>query len=289
MVNLAVAAIVLSGLYALVAFAWVLLFKTNGILSVALGAQIAVGAYLFNQFVTVWRLYWPLALFLTLVAVAAFAVGTHALVFSKLVGRPEFVLVIAGLGLASVLKGTSSILWGSEGRIMREPFANKFIAGPEGIHTTTYGLVGLGLSSAVLLTLVAFFKLSRAGVQMRAAAENAVLAAVGGIRVHRMYILGWFIALSVAALAGVLFAYSSILSYSGPESLGLRGASPALVGGLDSFLGVVPGALIVSFAETFGAHWFGGSFQEVAPWIVILVVLLIRPRGLFGSRAIERV
>src|SRR5262245_40630537 len=130
MVNLAVASIVLSGLYALVAFAWVLLFRTNGILSVALGAQIAVGAYLYNQFVTAWHLSWPVAILCTILAIVAFAIGTHVFVFSKLVGQPEFVLVIAGLGLASVLKGASSIIWGSEGRIMREPFANNFIAGP---------------------------------------------------------------------------------------------------------------------------------------------------------------
>jgi branched-chain amino acid transport system permease protein len=289
LINLVFASIVLASIYALVAFAWVLLFKTNGILNVAIGAQIVVGAFLFNQFLTVWRLSWPLGILCTILALLAAAAVTHLGVFSRLAGHPEFVLVIAALGLESMIKGGVSLTWGPEARVMRQPVENKAVSLPEGIHTTTYGLIAIGLCVCVFIAAVAFFRFSRSGIQMRAAAENPVLAAIGGIRVDRVYVLGWFIAFVVAALAGILYSYLNVLSFSGPASLGLRGAAPALVGGLDSIIGVVPGALIVGAAETFGVYFFGGKMQDVAAWIVILVVLVVRPQGLFGSRHIERV
>jgi branched-chain amino acid transport system permease protein len=191
--------------------------------------------------------------------------------------------------LASVLKGISSLTWGTSASIMREPFADTLVHVTGDATTTTYGLLGCGAALVVFGLAFAFFRFSNLGVQMRAAAENPVLAAQGKIAVDWVYVLGWAIALTVAAIAGVVYSYETALSFHGVETLGLRGIAPALVGGLTSIKGVIPGALIVGLAETFGVKLFGGPAQDVTAWAVILVVLLIRPQGLFGEKRVERV
>lgn len=287
--NLLLGAVVLAAMYALVGFAWVLLNRTTGILNLATGAQLAVGAFLFYQFSTVWRLPWIWVVLATLASILLMAFLTHAVIFRKLAGHPEFSLVIATLGLASILKGISAIAFGVEPRVIREPIPNEVVEVSAGALTTRYGLIGIAAAIAVLGLTAIFFRYTRVGVQMRAAAENAVLAAQSGIPVDRVYVLGWAIALSAAAMAGLLYSYQNVLSFAGADSLGLRGLAPALVGGVTSIAGVIPGALITGIAETFGVRLFGGSAQDVAAWIVILVVLMIRPQGLFGSKRVDRV
>ncbi|GAA0823861.1 branched-chain amino acid ABC transporter permease [Streptosporangium amethystogenes subsp. fukuiense] len=289
MLTLLLGALTLSAVYALVGFAWVLLRRTNGILNLATGAQLALGAFIFNQYATSWELPWPVVVLGTLATVAALGAVTHWVVFRKLSGQPEFALVVATLGLASALKGVSSLIWGTEARVMREPVPSQVIAFGDDMSTTLYGLCGLGAAVLVFAAAHTFFKFSSVGIRMRAAAENPVLSAQGGIAVDWVYVLGWAMALTAAAVAGIMYAYQTALSFHGVEALGMRGLAPALIGGLTSIRGVIPGALIVGLAETFGTKFFGGPVQDVAAWIVILVVLLIRPQGLFGDKQVQRV
>lgn len=288
MLDLLLGTLVLSAVYALVGFAWVLLRRTNGILNLATGAQLALGAYIFNQFATAWRLPWPVVVLGTLASIAVLGALTHWVVFRKMSGQPEFALVVATLGLATALKGILSLIWGTEARVMREPVASRVVE-IGSASTTIYGLAGLGAALVVFVGAHAFFRLSNTGIRMRAAAENPVLSAQGGIAVDWVYVLGWAMALTVAAIAGVVYSYQTALSVQGVDALGLRGIAPALVGGLTSVMGVIPGALIVGAAETFGVKLLGGQVQDVAAWVVILAVLLIRPEGLFGEKQVQRV
>ncbi|WP_214105243.1 branched-chain amino acid ABC transporter permease [Acrocarpospora catenulata] len=289
MLTLLLGALTLSAIYALVGFAWVLLRRTNGILNLATGAQLALGAFIFNQFATSWGLPWPVVVLGSLATIAAIGAATHWIVFRKLAGQPEFALVVATLGLASALKGVSSLTWGTEARVMREPVPSQVITFGDGVSTTFYGLCGLGAAVLVFAAAHTFFRFSSVGIRMRAAAENPVLASQGGVAVDWVYVLGWAMALTAAAVAGIMYAYQTALSFHGVEALGMRGLAPALVGGLTSIRGVIPGALLVGLAETFGTKFFGGPVQDVAAWIVILVVLLIRPQGLFGDKQVQRV
>jgi branched-chain amino acid transport system permease protein len=287
--DLLVGALVLSAIYALVGFAWVLLRRTNGILNLATGAQLALGAYIFNQYATAWHLPWAVVVLGTFASLAALGAVTHWVVFRKMSGQPEFALVVATLGLATALKGLLSLVWGTEPRVMREPIASKVVTIAGDASTTVYALVGLAAALLVFAAAYAFFRFSTTGIRMRAAAENPVLSAQGGIAVDWVYVLGWAMALTVAAIAGIVYAYQTALSFQGLDALGMRGLAPALVGGLTSVLGVIPGALIVGCAETFGVKLFGGQVQDVTAWVVILVVLLIRPEGLFGEKQVQRV
>jgi branched-chain amino acid transport system permease protein len=225
----------------------------------------------------------------TVLTLFAMAGLTHMAVFRRLAGQPEFTLVIATLGLAAIIKGATSITWGGEARLMRSPIEDEPLSLAGGINTTTYGIIGIIVAILFLSLALSYFRFSTTGVRMQAAAENPILAALGRIRIDRMYILGWFMALSAATTAGILFSYQTALTYQGLETIGLRGVAPALVGGLTSIKGIVPGAFIVAAAEILGVHWFGGEASHVAAWVVVFIVLMIRPYGLFGSQRVERV
>jgi branched-chain amino acid transport system permease protein len=287
--DLVVGGLLLASIYALVAFAWVLMFKTTGILNIATGAQMAIGAYLFDTLATDLRLPWVLVVPCWLLAGLAIAWVTQMSLFRRLAGQAEFVAVIATFGLASLLKGVTSIAWGTESRLMREPMTDRVITLSGNATITTYGLATIAVAAVVFALSAVFFTRTKLGVEMRVTAENAILAAQSGLRVDRVYVVGWWMAITVASLAGILYAYNTALSPGIGEALGLRGIAPALVGGLDSIAGVIPGALLVAFAEVVGVRLFGGEMQDVTAWLVILAVLLIRPNGLFGSKGVERV
>jgi branched-chain amino acid transport system permease protein len=287
--NLLVGGLVVAALYALVGFAWVLLMRTTGILNLASGPQLALCAFIFSELATTLHLPWAVVIPGMLLSLLVLAVLTHGLVFRQLTGRSEFALVVATLGLASILQGVQDLIWGSEARIVRAPSSDFVVSWPGGVTSTIDRLAGIAVAALVLAGAVAFFRYARTGIQMRAATEDPVLASQGAIHVDAVYIWGWFLALVAATLAGILFSYQNALTFEGLNSLGLVGMAPALVGGLTSIKGVIPGALIVGLSETFAVHWFGGSIQDVAPWLVILVVLMLRPQGLFGERRVERV
>jgi branched-chain amino acid transport system permease protein len=287
--DIVVGTLLLASLYALVAFAWVLMFKTTGILNLATGAHLAVGAFVFDTFATRWDLPWIVVIPGWLLTALAIAWVTQLGLFRRLAGQPEFVVVIATLGLASVLKGFTSIIWGTESRLIREPFSDTVFSIPGGATITSYGLLTVVVTAAIFAVSAWFFARTKPGVEMRVTAEDPTLAAQSGLRVDRVYTIGWWIAISVASLAGILYAYNTALSPGIGDTLGLRGIAPALVGGLDSIRGVIPGALIVAFAEVIGVRLLGGQMQDVTAWIVILAVLLIKPNGLFGSSSVIRV
>lgn len=287
--DIVVGTLLLASVYALIAFAWVLMFKTTGILNLATGAHLAIGAFVFDTFATQWELPWIVTILGWLVSGLVIAWITQMGLFRRLAGQPEFVLVIATLGLASLLKGVTSITWGTESRLIRDPFTDSIFTLPGDAIVTAYGLTTIAVAAAVFILSSLFFTRTKTGVEMRVTAEDATLAAQSGIRVDRVYILGWWMAIAVASLAGILYAYNTALSPTIGDTLGLRGIAPALVGGLDSIKGVIPGALLVALAEVLGVRFLGGEMQDVTAWLVILVVLLIKPNGLFGSSSVVRV
>lgn len=287
--DIVVGSLLLASMYALVAFAWVLMFKTTGMLNLATGSQMALGAFIFDTLTRSLALPWIVAVPGWLLSGLAIAWVTQMGLFRRLAGQPEFVLVVATLGLASVLKGITSLAWGTESRLLREPFPDTVYHLTSQATLTTYGVATVIVAALVFALSAYFFARTKTGVEMRVTAENAILAAQSGVRVDRVYIVGWWMSIGIGSLAGILYAYNTALSIGVGDALGLRGIAPALVGGLDSIWGVIAGALIVAFAEVLGVKLFGGEMQDVTAWLVILLVLLVKPNGLFGSSAVTRV
>jgi branched-chain amino acid transport system permease protein len=191
------------------------------------------------------------------------------------------------VGFAIVLSTAMSIIWGNSSRALDKPFEASRIRIGDAV-LTTFDLVVVGLSLAVYAAVLLFLQRSRPGRQMRAAAESPLLASQSGMDINRIFRLSWGIAGVTMAVGGIGFAYLTLVTPSIVD-LGLRGIAPALIAGLDDVRGVIVGAFAIAALENVAAYYLGGEVRNVVPFIAILVVLMIRPYGLFGSPEIRRV
>jgi branched-chain amino acid transport system permease protein len=274
------------GMYALIALGFVLVFKGTGVFNFAQGELMMVGAYVYLG-VTQWlRAPWALGL-LAAVAVG-FAMGAliERVVLRPLAGQPTLSVVMATVGLGLILKGAAGLLFGPDQRqlpelLPRTPIFIGDILLPGGIFWTFV------VSLAIVAACIAWFRFTRGGVAMRAAASSQANAYAVGINVPAISAATWGIAASTGALAGVLLAaLNNLTPHLGDLALGVLAV--LIVGGLDSLVGVVVGGLAIGWLQAMTGAYLGGGWREVMPYAVVLVVLLVRPHGLFGRKEIER-
>jgi branched-chain amino acid transport system permease protein len=205
-----------------------------------------------------------------------------------LAGRPVFSQIIVTFGLAVVMASVVSIIWGNQSSALASPVPKHLFYVPGGAVLTSLDAVIIVAALVFFALVLVFLRFSRLGRQMRAAAESPLLASQTGIDINKVFRLSWMLAGVAMALGGVGAAYLTLVSNNLVE-LGLRGIAPALLGGLDDIRGVIVGAIVIALAEVLSAVYFGGGVQEVVPFLAILVVLAIRPYGLFGSAEVRRV
>jgi branched-chain amino acid transport system permease protein len=192
------------------------------------------------------------------------------------------------MGLAIVMTSLAGMIWGPTPKSLPQPFHNdvyKLIWGAT-ISKTDLAVTLAALVSVIVLVLG--LGRTRLGVQMRATAELPLLASQSGVNVSIIAAVSWAVAGVLITFGGIVYAQQSMVS-PGLSDLGLRGIAPALLGGLDSIPGAILGSLIVAIAQNLGVFWFGGGAADVAAYLVILIVLAVRPTGLFGTREIRRI
>jgi branched-chain amino acid transport system permease protein len=274
------------GMYALVALGFVLVFKATGVFNFAQGELMMVGAYVYLSVTQLAGAHWAFGL-LGAVAVG-FGLGAvvERLVLRPLAGQPTLAIVMATVGLGLILKGAAGLAFGPDQRqlaelLPRKPVFLGDILIPGGVFWTFV------VSLAIVLACLAYFRFTRGGVAMRAAASSQANAYAVGINVPMISAATWGLAASTGALAGVLLAaLNSLTPHLG--DLALAVLAVLIVGGLDSLAGVIVGGLAIGWLQAMTGAYLGGSWREVMPYIVVLVVLLVRPHGLFGRKEIER-
>jgi len=199
--------------------------------------------------------------------------------------------VMATIGLAAVLRGTATMAFGAGTRIIDMPISDEpFHLGP--VMLPPVQLVGAAVSLVFLAVFSWFFLKSRIGIAMRAVADSQQVAMAVGIDVRRYFALAWAMAGIVSALGGVV--WGAMLSVDNQLALvGLKVFPVVILGGLDSVIGAVVGGLIVGIVENLAAGYFdpyvGGGTKDFVPYLLMILVLMIRPEGIFGRRRIERV
>ena len=281
-------ALLLAGLYALISLAWVAVFQATGAFNLATGSFILLGPYLVLDLATQrgvpLLLAIPIALFLS----AAAGVLTYQAMLRPLAGRPMLAPIIVTLGVSITLNALVQILWGAGSRPIVDPQALGVVRLSEGRQVPIVNVIGIAASFVFVLGVLALTRFTRLGILMRASAENALRAEQMGIGIHRMASLGWGIAALAAALAGLTYALQNLAS---PDLalLGFKGLAPAMLGGFQSPGGALIGSLVVALLETGAVRIWGGSVREVVPFVVLLVILLVRPQGLFGKPTYLRV
>ncbi|MCP5155901.1 MAG: branched-chain amino acid ABC transporter permease [Ectothiorhodospiraceae bacterium] len=278
-------------LYALVALGIVVIYKATEVVNFAHGEMFMLGGFLAYTFHVM--LGWPYVLSLILAVLAAFGLGilVDRIAFRPLMQRQSLVSVLlAMVGLSFVLKGVARHLWGGKGDYI--PFPP--LVSPEpimfgGIMVMSQQLVVLGAAAVVMIVFALFFKLTRAGRFMQATADNPKAAKLVGLRIDRVYMYTFGVGSAVAAAAAVLMAPLTLLYPDIGFMLFIKGFAAAVLGGLTSIVGAVVGGFLIGIIEQLSAGYIHTSMQEVAAFIVIMVVMVLIPTGLFGRRGMRRV
>lgn len=274
------------GLLSMIALGFVLIYKGTGVINFAMGEFMMLGAYFFYTANVMWGLPVPAALLLAFAAVAVMAAIVERGVLRPLAGQPVISVLMATIGLASALHGGVDAIWG--GRNYEMPTLlprTPFVFGDVLIPGKT--LWSFALAAVVITAFILYFRFSRTGVSMRAAASDPVTAYVLGIDVRATQRLTWIFAGLVGALAGIIVATTGTLSPAvGSAALGVLAI--IILGGLDSIPGAIVAGLIVGLIESLTAGYLGGKVRDIVPYVTVLAILLVRPYGLFGTRQIER-
>jgi branched-chain amino acid transport system permease protein len=203
----------------------------------------------------------------------------------KLTGEMALAAVLTTVALGVLLRGLTVLVWSAQQHYPATPLGlgNSALPLPGGARISLWSAVLVISTCAVYAALFAFLRFGRWGMRMRAAGQNPLLAAQRGINLHAIYALTWSLSTFTGALAGVLIALNSGLD-QGLAIVGLKAFPAALVGGLDSLAGALVGALIVAAAEVLLIHTVDPLLSEVVPFAVLIIVLMLRPWGLFGTR-----
>src|SRR5919197_4497268 len=290
--QLVINGLVIGSIYALLALGFVIIYKASGIFNFAQGESLMLGAYLCLAVVAESRIPFWWAFAITLVFAAVLGLLIERLLLRPMIGEPVISVIMLTLGLASILRAIVQGIWGTDTR----PFPTVFPTDPVMLGPLPVSQGYLYSVAAVALLLIVFhwfFRYSRAGIAMRATAFSQQVALSMGISVKRIFALSWSIAAVVSAVGGVLLGS---IRGGGDGSLalfGLKVVPVAILGGLDSVPGAILGGLIIGVLENLSGGYldpiFGGGVKEVAPFIVLVVILAVKPYGLFGNVRIERV
>jgi branched-chain amino acid transport system permease protein len=281
--------------YALIALGFSIVFKATGVINFAQASLVLLGAYLTYHFSQTWELNFYVGLVLAMATGALVGLAVEALVLRRLVGEQPATVIMATIGVLFVIDNATTAVWGPTNRNLGDPWGvttREFL----GVTVADRDLWTIAFTAAAVAAFFLFFRYSPLGLAMRAAAFDPEAAMAQGIPARRVSRAAWAIAGLVAALAGTTLAAGASQLSPATGALALIAFPAIILGGLDSPLGAVVGGVIIGLVQQFTAllapeyfDWVGESFERVSPYLVMIVILLIRPYGLFGTREVRRV
>ena len=286
-IQLAIAGLSTGAIYALVALGIVVIFKSSGVFNIAQGELLLVGAFIcFTYSVDLGLPFW-LALILTLLTCLIMGLVIERLFLRPMIGKPLLAMIIMTLGLASLLKGATLCIWGARTRAYPNYLPNEPLR-VGGVVISYEYIFGFVVAVFLIIALVLFFR-TKLGLAMRVVSEDQEAAQSMGIRVGMIFGVAWAISAMTAALGGVVMGTIGALEYT-IGNVGLLAFPVIVLGGLESVPGAIIGGLSIGLIEVFAAKFVPLSgFKIVVPYIILILVLILRPHGLFGLKRIERV
>ncbi len=283
--------LVVGGIYGLVALGFVIIYKSSGILNFAQGEFLMLGAYVCLAIMTEARVPFAAAFVLTLLFSIALGLLLERLLLRPLLGEPIISVIMVTLGLSSVLKAVVQGIWGTDTR----PFPPIFPIEPVmlGPLPVSQGyLWSLACVAVLLVVLTLFFRRTRLGLAMRATAYSQQVALSMGISVRHIFALAWSIAAVVSAAGGMLLGAMRGGVDGSLAFYGLKVIPVVILGGLDSIAGAIVGGLVIGVLENLSGGYLdpllGGGVKDVAPFVVLVLILMVRPQGLFGTAHARR-
>jgi len=290
--QLVINGLVVGSVYALVAMGFVIIYKSTSVLNFAQGEFLLLGAYVSLALLTRWHVPFWATVALTLGFAAVLGLAIERLILRPMIGEPVVSVIMVTLGLSSILRAVVQGVWGTDARPFPEIFPSApMMIGP--VPVSRAYVWSLGCVVVLLVAFSLFFKYSRFGIAMRATAFSQQVALSMGISVRHMFALAWAIAAVVSAIGGILLGAVRTGVDQSLALIGLKVLPVAILGGLDSVLGAIVGGLLIGVLENLAGGYldpvFGGGVKEVAPFAILVSILMIKPYGLFGKVHIERV
>ncbi len=307
LVNALSSGIALGAIYALLSLGFVIIFKATQVVNFAQGAIAALGAYLVVYFATVVNIpgrwiegippwiQWTLSAIVAIAFTALIGIIIERVTIRPMIGQPLFAVAIITLGLDLIIRAVTNDFMDNSIRGLGDPWGTElYEVGPLRVAYTQ--LITVGVLVAVVLMLVVFFR-SRTGIAMQATAFDQEAAMAQGISVGKVFALAWAIGAVLAAIGGIFSSVAPRAAGVSPLTafVAFRAFPAVIIGGLDSITGAILGGMLIGLAEVFAGtylgsvSWLGVGFSGNVPWILMMIVLLVRPHGLFGTKEIRRV
>ena len=277
----------LGSIYGLVALGFAVVYKATDVFNFAQGMFVVCGAFFAVTAITLLGLPFPLAIAAIIGSCAALGVVVHVLLIQPLAGRPMLSVIMLTIALSIVLRAVIEISYGPQGRTLVTPLpASIFLIG--GVRISQLHLVAALVSWACMAGFFAFFRFTSVGLLMRATADNHEAAVVSGVNVNVMNRLAWAIGSVLAGIGGLFLGQLQIVSTE-LESIGLLALPAVVIGGMQSIPGAIVGGLLVGLIEQFAGTYISPKSSDILIYVLLMLILMVRPWGLFGQRELGRV
>jgi branched-chain amino acid transport system permease protein len=284
-----ISGIAIGCIYGLVALGFVLIYKATEVVNFAQGELMMLGAFIAYTFITFMDLPYWIAFLFTVVFMGLFGLLLDRVVLRRLVGEPAFAIVMVTIGFGILARSVASMVpgWGTDTYGFQTPFTDKVVR-HGGVVISWEHLSVIILTVALILLFYFFFKFTRVGVGMQATSQNQLAAVYMGISVKKVFSLTWAISAAVGAFAGVLLAPITFV-HMNMGFIGLKAFPAAILGGFGSIPGAIVGGLIIGVTESLAGVYLPIGWKDIAAFIILILVLMIRPEGLFGIQQKKKV
>lgn len=289
LLQLVVGGVAIGCVYALIALGFVLIYKATETVNFAQGDFMMVGGFFAIAGLVAFGLPWWAVLPLVVLAMTALGMVVERVVLRPLLGQPAFTVIMVTIGIGFLLRGLVTMVpyWGTETHALEVPWRNR-IFNLGGIVVSAEHVVIIGATFFLVVSLYLFFRFTRTGIAMQATSQNQLAAFYMGIPVRRINMLIWGISAAVSGCAGILLAPITFV-HANMGFVGLKAFPAAVVGGFGSIPGALVGGLVVGVVESLAGFYLPEGFKDVAAYVVVLVMLAIKPSGLFGDNARKKV
>nr|WP_205763714.1 branched-chain amino acid ABC transporter permease [Acidovorax sp. SRB_24] len=276
-------------IYGLIALGFVLIYKATETVSFAQGELMMLGAFCGLALMTLMGFPFWVAVLASIAAMGVFGAALERFIVRPILGQPAFSIVMLTIGIGYVLRGLVTMIpgIGTETHALPVPYKDQSF-NLAGLVLSAEQLVVIGATAVLCALLFALFRYSRLGVAMQAAAQNQLAAYYMGIPVQRLNGLVWALAAAVAAVAGLLLAPITFV-HANMGLIGLKAFPAAVVGGFASLPGAIVGGLVIGTVESLSGFYLPDGFKDIAAYLVVLLMLMVRPNGLFGGALRKKV
>jgi branched-chain amino acid transport system permease protein len=276
-------------IYGLIALGFVLIYKATETVSFAQGELMMLGSFLALALLTVVGMPFWIAIPATMLAMGLFGLVVERGVIRPILGQPAFSIVMLTIGISYVARGAITMIpdVGTDTRVLPVPY-NDAVTQLGALVLDIEQMAVIGATAALCGVLAMLFRHTKIGIAMQASSQNQLAAYYMGIPVQRLNGLVWALASAVAAIAGILLAPITFV-HANMGFIGLKAFPAAVVGGFGSLPGAIVGGLIIGIVESMSGFFLPEGFKDIAAYVVVLVMLMVKPNGLFGEKLSKKV